>query len=211
MKTKPILFSTPMIIAILNGSKTQTRHKVKSSTGIYNIHMKHDGTPYEVEEADEDFGDTGKKILPKFWQGDIMWVRETWQITDFLHPSDENYGYIYKASHNGREWEANVEEWKWRPSIFMPKDACRLFIEVSNVRIERLTDISEEDALAEGIELIEHNCFKNYMQGKGWMYKGRNQNGYGMVEDPVGSFASLWELINGEGSWSKKKRMGFRL
>jgi len=86
----------------------------------------------------------------------------------------------------------------------MPKEACRLFLEVANVRVERLTDISEDDALAEGIELVEYNCFKNYMKGD-WMYSGKNHRNYEMLEDPIGSFASLWESINGVGSWSEKE------
>ena len=166
-----------MVTAILSGAKTQTRRKIKSSTGFYNIHMTKDGTPYEVEEADEDGRGTDKLISPKVEIGDIMWVRETWQITDFLHPSDDNYGYIYKASDNGMEWASNHDDWKWKPSIFMPKEACRIFLKVTRVRIERLVDISISDIVQEGIP-------------KGF--------------DLAHRFRDLWTSINGPESWNDK-------
>ena len=200
-KTKPILVNTEMVEAIVSGRKTQTRRPIKSSTGCYNVFM-YNGK-HAIEEADGDFVNTGKTIFPKYSTGDILWVRETWQLTDFLHPSDDNYGYIHKASPNGRYWEENSEGWIWKPSIHMPKVAARIFLKVTNVRIERLNDITEDDAGKEGVALSEHNCFKNYMQGKDWMYEGKNQNGYEMLENPIGSFASLWCSLYGEESWEK--------
>lgn len=68
-------------------------------------------------------------------------------------------------------------------------------LEVLNVRVMRVRDISEEDALSQGIELIEHNCFKNYLIDKDWFYDGTNKKSYGAVEDPIMSFASLWDSI----------------
>ena len=147
---KPILFSTPMVQAILRGEKTQTRREVKYWKKI-----------------------TNPKIV-----GDILWVRETWQHTKALnlHISDENHGYVYKA--DGEPWE-DYENWKWKPSIFMPKDACRIFLKITKIRIERLEDITKEDAIAEGIEKWE-NC-----------------NSTGGVHPAIASFRSLWTSING--------------
>src|SRR5690554_3627422 len=97
---KPILFSTPMVQAILKGQKSQTRRVVKPP-------KKCNAIPYP------------------FPPGDILWVRETWQHTKILnlHPSDEDYGYMYRA--DGGDWEY-IDGWSWKPSIFMPKEACRL-------------------------------------------------------------------------------------
>lgn len=178
---KPILFSTPMVQAILKGQKWQTRRVVKDPLAISLAEAGH------YNEA---------LTLCNYRFGDILWVRETWQHTKVLnlHPTDENYGYVYRA--DGQPWE-DYEGWRWKPSIFMPKEACRIFLKIKNIRIERLDAISETDAIKEGIELVEYNCFKNYMQGKDWFYNHKNQNGFEMLEDPIGSFFSLWAKING--------------
>lgn len=125
---KPILFSTPMVQAILKGQKRQTRRVVKP--------------PKKSTD------------MPPHRPGDILWVRETWQHTKILnlHPSDEDYGYVYRA--DGGDWEY-IDGWKWRPSIFMPKEACRLWLKVTNVRVERLQSISEADAKAEGFDSVD--------------------------------------------------------
>jgi len=68
--------------------------------------------------------------------------------------------------------------------------------------VERLEDISEDDAIAEGIDLIEDNCCENYLVDKDWIFDGINQRGVHAVEYPIMSYASLWESINGQGSWA---------
>jgi hypothetical protein len=141
---KPILFSTAMVEAIIAGRKTQTRRLIK--TDAYSVVVNGYGG-----FCDEH----GNPVKPKWQIGDILWVRETWQVTDFLHREDENWGYIYKASENGRDWESNDDNWKWKPSIFMPKEACRLFLEVTDLRAERLKQITEEDAEAEGVRIMD--------------------------------------------------------
>src|SRR5690554_6919216 len=110
-KMKPILFSTPMVQAILRGQKLQTRRVMKQPKKWTDV--------------------------PPISPGDILWVRETWQHTKVLnlHPVDANYGYVYRA--DAQPWE-DIEGWKWKPSIFMPKEACRLWLKVTNVRVERL-------------------------------------------------------------------------
>jgi hypothetical protein len=88
---------------------------------------------------------------------------------------------------------------KWKPSLFMPKAACRLWLKVTNVRVERLKDISEEDAIAEGVfdafrgEDIAGNAYKNYLDKKG---------GWDSVADnAIHSYMTLWEKLNGLDSW----------
>ena len=183
VRERPILFSTEMVEAILEGRKTQTRRIVKGVALDWlapNMFMP------------EYVASKGNNLCPYGYENDILWVRETWRLTDFLHPSDENYGYIYKASENGKEWESNCEEWYWKPSIFMPKEACRLRLKIKSIRIERLQEISEKDAIAEGIELIG-NRYKQYLRTR------LDET----VENPIYSYMTLWESINGIGSWEK--------
>lgn len=172
-KERPILFSTPMVEAILDGRKTQTR-RARGATF-------------------QNFEEFARIKCPYGKPGDRLWVRETWQITNFLHPSDENYGYIYKASENGKDWQENTEEWKWKPSIHMPKAAARIWLEITETRLEQLQDISKEDAIAEGIEPVADG-YKNYMPKLSSTSQFCWPTAYH-------SFKSLWESINGAESW----------
>lgn len=116
--------------------------------------------------------------------GDVLWVRET--VSRF------SFGgcYAYKADNDPED-----ECTKWRPSIHMPFEACRLFLEITNIRVERLHDISKDDAVSEGIAKKEHdflhNGWKDYLDSE---YDTPYMN-------PVYSFRSLWSSINGAESW----------
>jgi hypothetical protein len=187
MNFKPILFSTPMVQAILDGRKTQTRRVIKP--------QPLDVVTYAVQRVWYP-----EVIKCSYEVGDVLWVRETFQITDFLHPTDENYGYIYKASSNGTEWETNSKDWKWKPSIFMPKEACRLFLQVKNIRVELLQEITEEDAIAEGIKPSEDFAGLYFLYGSTKNYGRITRTDY---VDPIKSFHSLWLSINGPTSWVK--------
>ena len=152
---KPILFSTPMVQAILRGQKTQTRRVVKPNPKAekfsaivrcddFSLARFWSRRPYPRID------DVRARLIP----GNILWVRETWQHTKVLnlHPTDGCYGYVYRA--DAQPWE-DYEGWKWKPSIFMPKEACRLFLKVTDVRVERLQSITEADAKAEGFDSID--------------------------------------------------------
>lgn len=181
---KPILFNTEMVQAILDGSKTQTRRICKHQFWSFSELVDHKNEHY-VEEA------------PRYRIGDTLYVRETWQETTWMHPSNEDYGYIYKASENGKDWEENMEEWKWRPSIHMPKSAARIFLEVTDVNLERLHDIKEEDAVSEGIKLIDNNpplYFKYGMTKEDHIADPFSH----LAESAVESFKSLWQSIYGD-------------
>ena len=128
---KPILFNTEMVQAILDGRKTQTRRVIKYSC------------PSRPDQTLDDFiGDKdpqGLAVYADYHPGDILWVRETWA---------KQFGvYWYKA---GPFPDGAVPPDKWRPSIHMPKEAARIFLRVLSVRTERLQDITEENARAEG-------------------------------------------------------------
>ena len=114
LKEKPILFSTNMVQAIIDGRKTQTRRVAKT-----------DKPPYKT--------------------GDILYIRETWTQA----PSGD---YLYKANSLSKETDNTDSFFYWKPSIHMPKAAARIFLEVVSIRKERLQDITEEDAKAEGAE-----------------------------------------------------------
>src|SRR5690606_8173259 len=176
-KIKPILFSTPMVQAILENRKTQTRRKCAHQ--------------YWQHSELVDFNDNGchikvdKNVTSKYQVGDILWVRETWQ-TSYNYEND-NWDYIYKS--DGGYWIDDDGPMKWKPSIHMPKAAARIFLEVTNVRVERLFDISEKDAIAEGIIVIEpEEAYNSYDKGVGSYATAR------------GSFFSLWSSINGQAS-----------
>lgn len=204
---KPILFSTPMVQAILRGEKTQTRRILKEEMPVINqfnwpdINFKNIyENIWKVYSGTQGFNPSFKchyKI------GDILWVRETWQHTKCLNINfeDENYGFVYKA--DGQPWE-DYEEWTWKPSIFMPKEACRIFLKLTNIRIERLNDINESDAIAEGIE----RWTEERMKSKPTHYKVYFQNCKpedlcSYTSDPVDSYETLWQKINGEKSWEE--------
>lgn len=132
---KPILFSTPMVQAILKGQKTQTRRIVKQPEAV------------ELLELGQ-FGDA--LDLSKHRKGDILWVRETFRPKSHGMPIGDPYEYRATALEDG-----NPTDEPWKPSIFMPKEACRIFLKVTNVRVERLQSISEADAKAEGFDSID--------------------------------------------------------
>lgn len=143
---KPILFSTMMVQAILAGRKTMTRRIIKH--------------PY-ISRLNS-FGLIPIHAKYRWMVDDILWVKETFQKI-------EGNRYIYKA-------DPIIWGGKWKPSIFMPKDACRIKLRVINIRIERLHDISENDAISEGI------------------------NDYTDGANSIKIFFNLWERINGKGS-----------
>ncbi len=149
---KPIIFSTPMVQAILAGRKTQTRRVVKEDrrgewaavNDVRNNSEYGASVPcYLHRETAVD--DISRNVMyPKYDVGDIFWVRETWSPVQVLPKR-----YLYKAdAENGGEGDGLPI--RWRPSIHMPREAARLFLRVTDVRVERLQNISAEDCEAEG-------------------------------------------------------------
>lgn len=198
LKAKPILFSTDMVRAIRENRKIETRRIVKfpknwDGKRVYN------NSPYGCKYGIID--DIGNKLLFRYTYkyllpNDYLWVRETWQHTKCLNinQEDENYGYVYKASKNGLAFQENIEHWKWKPSIYMSKEACRLILKIESIGVERLQDITEESAINEGIEKI--NIYP-YLPDQ---WKDYNKSGWFGI--PQQSFRSLWIKINSEKSWN---------
>jgi hypothetical protein len=168
MKEPPILFSAPMVRAILDGRKTQTRRVVKPQP--VNV-LFHKG---QWIEAPCDLVENETVLHCPYGQpGDRLWVRETWaHETDF---GTFTGGFVYRADGDKRERECGPTD-RWRPSIHMPRLVSRITLEITDVRVERIKDISGIDAIAEGIQAVSK---------------------YGSEAD-VSDFAELWDKINGK-------------
>ena len=132
---KPILFNTEMIQAILAGNKTQTRRVVPND--VY-LGFDHEST-----------------YMARYQPGDILWVRETWAFVDG-HDYQTRDFYLYKAT--DKEAADNIGIDRWRPSIHMPREAARILLRVTNVKVERVQDISEKGAQAEGVEKLPNGA-----------------------------------------------------
>lgn len=175
-KERPILFSAPMVRAILDGSKTQTRRIVKNATGQFWNH-----TGYRIVMRDgftfwETHGGIPNKYGPAIpcpygKPGDRLWVRETWQEVAWPPTGPR---FVYNA-------DGDASPDRWRPSIHMPRAVSRITLEVESVRVERLNDCSLDDALSEGVSDRDPST--------------------GAWQNPKEQYADLWETINGPGSW----------
>lgn len=160
MKDKPIIFSTPMVQAILDGRKTQTRMIVKEQPDHITGDMLDQNRFYAADNGDF-AGDPDREIISPYQVGQKLWVRETWCYGKVI-PVDNPDGFIVEQCEKCDDflpYEAmireniGIEEVKWKPSIFMPKKYARIWLEVTNVRIEELQDITGSDCFSEGIQL----------------------------------------------------------
>ena len=146
MSEKPILFNTEMARAILEGRKTVTRRVIKphykdGEAGFRINRRVADGVITGIEYYDEEECGTGRYIQPPYQTGDILYVRETWAKDYFGN-------YVYMADYVGTTISP---EWKWKPSIHMRKETARIWLRVTDVRVERLNDITKEQAGREGV------------------------------------------------------------
>jgi len=212
MKERPILFSAAMVRAILSGAKTQTRRVVNRQPRLnypgaktwaerkgsirwgwyYDDCTQPRATVYDAEHdcqfvADCLYGEVG----------DRLWVKEThafyslnYEDTGKWHPTDRDVCCHYRCGIPS-VMEERIDE--WRPSIFMPRWASRITLEIVEVRVERLQDISEADAKAEGLISDEFPIGGEHVMKyglEGW------QHGW-FRQSPVDAYARLWDSING--------------
>ena len=147
MAIKPILFNTEMVRAILDGRKSCTRRIVKHDVEVIL------NSPYYKKHPDvADKQIISKLCMPPYQPGDIIYVRETWCKYDDDHIIDGRK-YAYKADASPISEEARKKfGYRWRPSIHMPKEAARIWLKVTDVRVERLQDMDKMDAVKEGID-----------------------------------------------------------
>jgi hypothetical protein len=180
MKERPILFSGEMVRAILEGTKTQTRRVIAP-----------------VQPRDDGRWPAGRDPLgdcPFGQPGDRLWVRETWAR---LYPTEPAH-LLYRADFEPRygAWEQDdtprhtIRVESWRPSIHMPRWASRITLELTSVRVERLQDISEEDAWTEGVTRVRGDLF--------------GVEGLVPFEHhyPQDAFAALWHVVNPKHPWN---------
>ncbi|HDL6644668.1 TPA: hypothetical protein SBJ50_004262 [Yersinia enterocolitica] len=181
MNEKPILFNAEMVNAILSGRKTQTRRIMGNQPAgqdLETVHVRHnDDFNFQW------YGNLGESSYfpcPLGKPGDQLWVRETWNKHGGL--------LTYRADHDWIEEmrKATVCPAKWVPSIHMPRWASRINLLITGVRVERLNDISEQDAISEGLE-----CYVD----DGVPYYGPFNNG-DCRPDVV--FRGLWDSIYGQ-------------
>jgi len=188
MKEIPILYSTPMVQAKLAGRKTVTRRILKEQPDnecYFEIQIGHCDGVFGVL-IDYNQGDENPFVrCPYGGPGDILWAREAFQYVD-IYPEPDIFGlYLYKA---------NGDKGPFRPSIHMPKDAARIWEEVVSIRVERLHDITEEDAIKEG---IIQDCDYGTTGYRNYLKPDETVSDICAKE----SYQTLWESINGKGSW----------
>lgn len=200
-KDRPILMNGPMVRAVLDGSKTQTRRIMRIPDGIKpewlqcNLYFK--GTAQMNTGAAPCSAPMAgwSATCPLGQPGDRLWVREAWRSyasLDDIPPRNiaQGAGIQYEAGGSNLNGREKVEGMgKYRPSMFMPHWASRITLEITNIRVEQLQDISEEDAATEGIYLHADGNYTNYLSETGYALNAKS------------SFSSLWESINGPGSW----------
>ena len=246
MRERPILFSAPMVLAILSGAKTMTRRVLKvqpisvhdssdswemphwkmrsgefcsgcplesgppgsrpfrtfefdpgTDARLFYAHCKYGAVPKGktpkwayLERTDKGWSESELiRICPYGMPGSHLWVREAW------HPSN-HVPYGTKADYLADTPDATGEGFfKWKPSIFMPRWASRITLEITGVRVERLQEISEADAKAEG---IEHKRLDNFPGVKACHCPATGWTGRTAYQ----TFANLWGHINGPDSWA---------
>jgi hypothetical protein len=224
-RERPILFSAPMVRALLDGRKTQTRRVITPNNIrlFMGDHVGMQRPSAELLEAAFEWAQDVRSIqgahiwwakaLPHQapailtqWQaastfgvpGDRLWVRESFTVVpatacrmsegvqQTVNPTEPDMAAIYAAG-----WDRSIP--KWKPSIHMPRWASRLTLQITDVRVERLQDISEADAIAEGLiwrPALDAWCAT---ESPNWP----------CFSSPVRSYAGLWNHINGSGAWDR--------
>ena len=193
MKERPILFSAPIVRAILSSTKTQTRRIFKPDRMTWDANGRY--TTHAMRGGELSITGSGP-FKPSSWlhycpygqPGDRLWVRETFARIDGQTRPWIETDYQATYTHGDRLGDTLGIKKRWTPSIHMPRHASRITLEVTGVRVETLQDIDLADALAEGISdtgaLILDSA-------------GNEQGG------PIAEYAVLWEQINGPGSWDE--------
>lgn len=223
MKERPILFSAPMVRGLLDGTKTQTRRVAKKVNFVSSGGAALDFSDNDIKEVLCPYGQPGDRLWVRETWRIGAWNEDAGQVAvDYMasepaktpwitvpEKSENMYGFnggslfekywiqstddciesTLSSDDNGRyHWEPGQSPCRIRPSIFMPRWASRITLEITDVRVERLQDISAADAQAEGI----------VPDGDGGWHLADTRHYMG---DPISSYASLWEYINGPDSW----------
>lgn len=145
---KPILFNTEMVKALLDGRKTVTRRVVKPKCKHNFVSSGIDGEPAECRMIDIETQEIVRHVYPPYQPGDILYVRETYGT----YSTFNGHSYAYKGDYIDFENSEKAKKLvkRWIPSIHMPKEAARIFLRVTDVRVERLQEIDVDGSIAEG-------------------------------------------------------------
>lgn len=191
MKERPILFSGPMVRAILSGQKTVTRRIVKPQFASAPTDVV-DGVPSwdsPTNYAGEVQMNTQRgKPCPYGKPGDRLWVREAWAQINVAQAPGESW-VVYRECDNRTDYGG-----PWKPSIHMRRRDSRILLEITDVRVERLQDIREDQVLDEGIGDHRFDCDRP-VEPDGYPACSCGSIGY------IDAFADLWNTINGRGAW----------
>ncbi|WP_110599759.1 hypothetical protein [Salinicola lusitanus] len=209
MKERPILFSGDMVRALLEGRKTQTRRAVKINAAG---RVQRAGKQWHIEDPNAamacPYGQPGDRLYVKesHWawgrwetQFDAKKGRDAWHFIDMTLECGKSYQFKQPVPIGTRFGVSPA--WHKRPSLFMPRHASRILLDVSTVRVERLQEISKVDACREGLfaERYDWRVSEFYLDDMAYRSAPDAQVRY---SDPRHAFKELWESINGTGSWA---------
>ena len=209
-KSRPILFNGEMVRAILDGRKTQTRRTLKlqpDSSAAVTLYppgkgvrgLRHADCIIANWPGESEF-DTFDCYCPFGQPGDELWVRETWgEYWQDHNDWRTDHHYVYRADDAGVPFD-NGSDMPWRPSIHMPRGASRITLEITDVRVERVQDISIDDMVCEGIDLDEQPFASQFDECEMYQLAGV---GIPCSHPELYPFVVLWNSIYGktDNSW----------
>lgn len=192
MAEKPIIFSTEMVSAILDERKSMTRRVIRPQPPEFATLKMYGEKPSCFYCVDRE----QTEIRIPYQKGDLLWVRETWS-------KDENGEYVYRSNYGTTKDDSFPPTmFKWKPSIYMPREAARIFLRVTGVRVERLQDITEKDAHYEGV----------HPWGLETQQRMDKWCRYTQITDPGrmtgtfrGEFAAFWDSLNAKRGYGWKE------
>jgi hypothetical protein len=203
MRERPIPFNSQMVRALLAGTKTQTRRVValpRKRQGFVMLNTGAGWWPYQSDDGESELCNDGMEhpySCPYGQPGDRMWVREAWRAHttfDHLPPRDIPESHVWYMADDGYKAES-----RYRHGMFMPRWASRILLEVTAVRVERLQDISEADAISEGTYSHAAQLAEDPAISAADIEALIGKYGEGKVRC---LYAALWESINGADSWA---------
>lgn len=196
VKERPIIFSAPMVNAILAGRKTQTRRVIKPQPPFDLMWAEVDEDGYIIARPCGEFPARGGKPCPYGKPGDRLWARETWQHVYRTYDGQCLTSPPDKACVHFIEYAATVVDGehppRWRSPIHMPRWASRITLEITGVRVERVQDIGEFDAFWEGVDYPTPPDGLSKNETLEWLSRGI-----------VDEYAKLWDRIHGAGAWDR--------
>lgn len=206
MTARPILFSSPMVQGLLAGRKSQTRRMVKPQPYSNCVGITPHGDEFLQVLLDGEgqrftLGNVNQRIrCPYGTPGSLLWCREAFEVTalgdiftQITYCADGQVSDFPPMPHDGITKRTGK-----KPSIHMPRWASRLTLEITEVRLERLQEISEEDAIAEGADIATDESPDDVYEER---YGQGYDNGYYPEADHFIGYQHIWKAINGPGSW----------